>query len=71
MEKEKKSQHHGGAKVTELPTHCRAEACKKKMERADFCNEHFLWFKSGLLKKDGSYPKDFDKKYIQYIRKAA
>ena len=63
--------HQPKGKVLAMPVHCHAEGCKKKLERAEFCNEHFLWFKAGLLKKDGSYPKDFDKKYIQYMRKAA
>lgn len=73
MDKEKKNpqQNNNPNKVAQLPVHCRAEGCKKKLERADFCNEHFLWFKAGLIKKDGTLPKDFDKKYIQYIRRAS
>lgn len=71
MEKDKKKSQNGGAAGPQLPVNCRAEGCKKKMEKADFCNEHFIWFKAGLVKKDGSAPKDFDKKYIQYIRRAA
>lgn len=70
MEKDiKKTQTTPNAKVKELPVSCSAHGCKKKIERVSFCNEHFLWFKAGLVKKDGSFPKDFDKKYIQYIRK--
>lgn len=60
-----------GGKVVEIVQSCQAESCKKKVEKIGFCNEHFLWFKAGLIKKDGTYPKDFDKKYIQYMRKAA
>ena len=73
MEKDtaKKVAKPQGGKVLEMPQHCHAEGCKKKTERIGFCNEHFLWFKAGLIKKDGTYPKDFDKKYIQYMRKAA
>lgn len=69
MEKAK-GQAAGKPKV-EGPAACVAESCKKKSERAEFCNEHFLWFKAGLIKKDGTYPKDFDKKYVQYIRRAS
>ncbi len=73
MEKDtaKKSNAANGGKVIDMPQGCQAEGCKKKVEKVGFCNEHFLWFKAGLIKKDGTYPKDFDKKYIQYMRKSA
>lgn len=64
MEKAKNAKAEG-------PVSCSAEGCKKKSERLEFCNEHFLWFKAGLLKKDGSYPKDFDKKYVQYFKRVS
>lgn len=66
-----KANGSGGAKKVEGPVACVTEGCKKKSERAEFCNEHFLWFKAGLIKKDGTFPKDFDKKYVQFIRRAA
>lgn len=46
---------------------CCAEGCKKKMERANFCAEHFDWFKAGLITKEGMRASDFDKKYYHYI----
>ena len=45
---------------------CCAEGCKKKMEKATFCAEHFDWFKAGLITKEGLKALDFDKKYYHY-----
>jgi hypothetical protein len=42
---------------------CVAEGCKTKPARAGFCDEHYTWFKEGLLTIDGYHAKDFDKKY--------
>ena len=55
--------------VVEMPKRCPAEECEKKAERSTFCNEHFDWFKAGLISRDGVRPKDFDKKYQAYLRK--
>lgn len=52
---------------------CRSEECKKKPDRAGFCNEHFSWFKWGLITMDGQKARDFDKKYqgfLQYKKSA-
>lgn len=58
--------------VVAITERCTAEECKAKPERASFCKEHFAWFKEGLITKDGKRPKDFQKKYAQYMsRKAA
>ncbi len=46
---------------------CKAEGCKKKPSKADFCEEHYEWFKAGLITKDGSLAKDFDKKHQQWV----
>lgn len=48
---------------------CSVENCKKKAVRMNFCEEHYLWFKEGLVNKEGRKPKDFDKKYQNYLRK--
>lgn len=50
---------------------CKAEGCKKKSDKASFCNEHFNWFKAGLITKDGAQCSDFDKKYYHYTKKAS
>lgn len=47
---------------------CKAEGCKKKPERADFCSEHYLWFKEGLITAEGYHAKDFDKKYQIFLK---
>jgi hypothetical protein len=52
------------SKVVNLNDHkCTAEMCKAKPDRAGFCNEHYAWFKEGLLTLDGYKAKDFDKKF--------
>ena len=45
---------------------CQAEGCKSKPSKAGFCNEHFTWFKEGLITKEGLKAADFDKKYYQF-----
>ncbi|HEX4925522.1 MAG TPA: hypothetical protein VFV50_15620 [Bdellovibrionales bacterium] len=47
---------------------CLAEGCSKNAERAEFCTEHFRWFKLGLITRTGARAKDFDKKFIQHGR---
>lgn len=46
---------------------CKSEGCKAKSTKAQFCGEHFEWFKAGLITKDGARAQDFEKKYYQYI----
>lgn len=58
----------GGGNVASLPTHCKAEGCKKKSEKMDFCSEHYEWFKWGLVTKEGKKPLDFDKKYQSFLK---
>lgn len=56
-----------GAKVIKLDfEHCRAESCKAKISRAEFCEEHFDWFKAGLIKRTGERVPDFQKKFLSY-----
>lgn len=50
---------------------CPVSECKKGVQRMHFCNEHFLWYKEGLINKRGEKPTDFDKKYQNYMRKKA
>lgn len=52
---------------------CHAEGCKSKSKRAGFCEQHFDWFKAGLITKEGKAVIDFDKKYQHYLasKKAA
>ena len=47
---------------------CKAEGCKSKATRAGFCEEHYLWFKEGLVTAEGHPAKDFDKKYQQFMK---
>lgn len=51
------------------PVKCVAEGCKKKPDRANFCTEHYEWFKEGLLTLEGYQAKDFDKKYHLFMRR--
>lgn len=54
-------------KVIELSSSkCKAEGCNAKSTRAEFCEEHFAWFKEGLITKEGVKCMDFDKKYYHY-----
>lgn len=52
-----------------VTTHCAAETCKHKPVKAGFCNEHYEWFKSGLITKNGKQAKDFEKKHQQFQRR--
>lgn len=55
--------------VVGLVTACTAEGCKKKPEVAGYCEEHFVWFKEGMLTKDGKKPTDFDKKFVSFLKR--
>ena len=69
MSKDKKpAAPQGGASTAE---YCPTEGCKKPAERMHFCQEHFGWYKEGLINKKGLRPTDFDKKYQNYMRKKA
>lgn len=50
---------------------CACEGCKAKATQASFCNEHFAWFKAGLIRKDGTQASDFDKKFLAFKAKQA
>ena len=55
--------------VVALPGMCLTEGCKNKSEKANFCMEHFDWFKEGLVTKEGRKPTDFEKKHFNYMRR--
>jgi hypothetical protein len=55
--------------VLTLPGACMAEDCKQRSVKANFCSEHFDWFKEGLITKEGRRPTDFDKKHSDYTRR--
>lgn len=48
------------------PGHCTAVGCKATEKTFSFCEQHFDWFKFGLLKKSGERVMDFDKKVEHY-----
>jgi hypothetical protein len=45
---------------------CKCGGCKKPQARFTFCDEHYEWFKFGLISKVGDRVPDFDKKYDHY-----
>jgi hypothetical protein len=64
---EAKGPHPSKNNVIDLATlRCKAEGCNKKSSRADFCEEHFEWFKMGLITKEGKKVPDFDKKMLAF-----
>lgn len=58
-----------GSGGTDIVRKCLDEKCAQKGARAGFCNEHFGWFKEGLLTTQGERPKDFDKKYQAFMNR--
>ncbi|MBL7670565.1 MAG: hypothetical protein JNM39_08765 [Bdellovibrionaceae bacterium] len=45
---------------------CKADGCRSKALRAEFCDTHFTWFKDGLINKNGQKVPDFDKKHYAW-----
>lgn len=64
----KEDKKSAGANNVVGMTLCPVEKCGKKASRAEFCEEHFSWFKEGLVSRNGMKPKDFDKKYQAFLR---
>jgi hypothetical protein len=64
----------GGGNVVSM-SKCACDECSKRGElsvgEASFCQEHYAWFKFGLLTKEGKKPIDFDKKFAAYSKKRA
>jgi|JI61114BRNA_FD_contig_21_6251717_length_636_multi_6_in_0_out_0_1 hypothetical protein len=50
---------------------CKGEGCKSKSTRADFCEQHFTWFKDGLINGQGQKVPDFDKKHHAWAARHA
>jgi hypothetical protein len=50
---------------------CGCEGCNKKTDLMNFCQEHYDWFKFGLLTKEGKRPSDFDKKFQAFKKHRA
>jgi hypothetical protein len=48
------------------PDGCHSYGCKTKAHRFNFCDEHYDWFKFGLIKKTGEPVSDFEKKFGHY-----
>jgi hypothetical protein len=71
MSEVKKPQPAGPAPVSNMPDKCPVEACGKGAKKLAFCEEHFMWFKQGLVNKKGEKPSDFDKKFQSWKRKHA
>lgn len=65
------NKQQGGQVISLVAEKCVAEGCKSKPEKAQFCKEHYTWFKEGLLTLDGKKAKDFDKKYHAWMRRKA
>lgn len=66
MAKEKSG---GGDNVVAMNTSCCVEKCTKKADKLNFCPEHYMWFKEGLVSKKGQRPTDFDKKYQAFLHR--
>ncbi len=47
--------------------HCKCDGCKKPEAKFTFCNEHYEWFKFGLITKMGKKVGDFEKKHEHYM----
>lgn len=67
MSKDKKV--GGGDGTVVAMDKCRAEKCSKKVDKLNFCKEHYGWFKEGLLTREGAQPADFDKKYQAWLHR--
>ena len=66
-----KKEHQGGPKVVDMPRKCKAEACAKKDSRFGFCEDHYGWYKEGLINTQGMKVLDFDKKMQAIQRRKA
>jgi len=63
------NQHASDNNVVQLPTRCPVDKCGKKPYKSSFCEEHFTWFKEGLINRKGERPRDFDKKYQAFLKR--
>ena len=67
----KKKPQNKPRNVPSGPVQCVADECNEKPKRLNFCQDHFAWFKDGLVTREGSRVKDFDKKYQGFLRRQA
>jgi hypothetical protein len=58
----------GGNVASIVIDRCKVDGCKAKSAKAGFCEEHFVWFKEGLVTVDGHNAKDFEKKYQHFMK---
>ena len=49
-----------------VPGGCFSWGCKKEAKRFNFCDEHYEFFKFGLIKKSGEFVPDYEKKIEHY-----
>lgn len=68
-DKKAQPQQQQQGKVVEMPKKCTAEGCKNKDVRMSFCQEHFAWYKEGLITAKGKQVKDFDKKFQSFMHR--
>jgi hypothetical protein len=66
--KHKQQQPGPSNNVVAMPSKCGCDGCGKKSDLMNLCQEHYGWFKFGLLTKGGKRPSDFDKKYSAYMK---
>lgn len=67
MAKDKGAGGKSAENVVAMGGTCMVDKCGKKADRMGFCNEHYHWFKEGLITKKGVRPQDFDKKYQAFL----
>jgi hypothetical protein len=68
MSQKLKHQDPSTTAVAAITSRCKADGCKAGSQKMDFCEEHFTWFKFGLVDKHGHRPIDFDKKYAAFVK---
>lgn len=59
-----------GGEVTSI-VKCMSKECKRPPQRLGFCDEHYRWFKEGLITRQGLNAQDFDKKMRAFMRRQA
>jgi hypothetical protein len=64
-ENKKSDNNDSGGAVT--PSHCRSAACKSKVTKFGFCQDHFEMYMAGVIRGDGTKPVDFEKKLELFL----
>ena len=65
---ENNAQNNSPNNVIALPPVVLLKTVAVKRNDAGFCEEHFMWFKEGLVRRNGEKAKDFDKN-IGFLRR--